>query len=505
MTVRRYLRLRGGTYACRIRIPRQLRSIVKRSEVVISLRTGRFALALRSAREIRVGLDRIVTAMEQGLSLGEVERRVRAWIARLTIEFQTKIVENDGLSGLLSANETEAMGAEQATEIDWLLNSTVVEHSENAKRTLVRAATGITRKDDPVIEALVAAAANGTKVGLSPGSLQSKGLRQAVLRNLQTFIDATAVIAKGGPIPEQILSWVASSIESTTDSAVPSALANANRPISELWDPFRTSKFEGAEWNENEKRASKSTIGLWIKIRGDRRPMEYSPQDVEQFRHVYRKLPKNYYHNKEWRRIYETDGPKVLAEIQKADNVKLTSAKSWNKHLSRLNEFWHWAAFKGEVIAKDNSSLMEGFFIPIKKNKYANRMNLALREKFEEEHIKKMLSAPVFLGCKSPRKWKERGPFVFRNHRYWMILLGLLTGMRREEPLLLKVKHVKRAGETWYFDLLDPELVPILKDGGSPRLVPLHEKLIELGFIADRVWGRPPEARYFLTLCPIPK
>jgi len=64
--------------------------------------------------------------MEQGLSLGEVERRVRAWIARLTIEFQTKIVENDGLSGLLSASETEAMGAEQATEIDRLLNLTIL-------------------------------------------------------------------------------------------------------------------------------------------------------------------------------------------------------------------------------------------------------------------------------------------------------------------------------------------------------------------------------------------
>jgi len=162
-----------------------------------------------------------------------------------------------------------------------------------------------------------------------------------------------------------------------------------------------------------------------------------------------------------------------------------------------LNEFWRWATAKGGAIPKEEPSIFEGFFIKIPKNKHSNRMKRALREKFEDEHIKKMLSSPTFLGCKSQRKWKVQGARVFRNHRYWMILLGLLTGMRREEPALLKVKHVKQVNGIWYFDLLDEELVPLLKDVGSPRLVPLPETLLDLGFIEARITRRPPEARLF--------
>ena len=69
--------------------------------------------------------------------------------------------------------------------------------------------------------------------------------------------------------------------------------------------------------------------------------------------------------------------------------------------------------------------------------------------------------------------------------------------MRREEPIVLKVRHVKQKDSIWYFDLLDDEIVPLLKDVGSPRHVPIHKALLELGFIEARVIGRRPESALF--------
>ena len=83
------------------------------------------------------------------------------------------------------------------------------------------------------------------------------------------------------------------------------------------------------------------------------------------------------------------------------------------------------------------------------------------------------------------------------DHRYWITLIGFLHGMRREEPIVLRVRHVKQKAGAWYFDLLDEEVVPRLKDIGSPRHVPLHKDLLDLGFIDARVAGRMPQSPLF--------
>lgn len=58
-------------------------------------------------------------------------------------------------------------------------------------------------------------------------------------------------------------------------------------------------------------------------------------------------------------------------------------------------------------------------------------------------------------------------------------------------PASLKVRHVAKCAETgiWHFDLMADDLR--LKDTGSARLVPLHANVLELGFVEERVIGRP--------------
>ena len=85
-----YLRLRGGTYHFRVRIPRPLRKAAGKSEMTLSLKTGRFDSAVRAARTIRTGLDSIMVASDQGATHVDIERRVRAWIGRSALDYDTR-------------------------------------------------------------------------------------------------------------------------------------------------------------------------------------------------------------------------------------------------------------------------------------------------------------------------------------------------------------------------------------------------------------------------------
>lgn len=99
---------------------------------------------------------------------------------------------------------------------------------------------------------------------------------------------------------------------------------------------------------------------------------------------------------------------------------------------------------------------------------------------------------------------------------YWLPLVALFMGARREEIGQLRVQDVRREAymddddkrqEVWCIDITDtPQddaLPNQIKNEASNRLVPLHPKLIELGFI-DYVTGLPDQAgRVFPSLKPI--
>ena len=89
---------------------------------------------------------------------------------------------------------------------------------------------------------------------------------------------------------------------------------------------------------------------------------------------------------------------------------------------------------------------------------------------------------------------------LIRDALYWGVLIAVLSGMRREEICQLRVQHVATDAATGivYFDLKAPGLE--LKNRESKRWVPLHDDLIALGFLTDRVEGRAPDDLLFREL-----
>lgn len=82
--------------------------------------------------------------------------------------------------------------------------------------------------------------------------------------------------------------------------------------------------------------------------------------------------------------------------------------------------------------------------------------------------------------------------------KFWVPMIALYTGMRREEICQLHTEDIRQVGEVWCFDINDSG-ERRLKTQASNRLVPVHSKLIELGLLRyveraskGNLWGLTP-------------
>jgi len=128
------------------------------------------------------------------------------------------------------------------------------------------------------------------------------------------------------------------------------------------------------------------------------------------------------------------------------------------------------------------------------------------RVEFTADDIKVMFGAPMFTGFAgraNPGYRETPGDKVERDAKYWLPILGLFTGARLEEIGSTRASEVRREGDIWYLDLIergdDEDDTRTVKNSNSRRRIPLHEKLIDLGFI-QYVEGLPRDGWLFPDL-----
>ena len=149
-------------------------------------------------------------------------------------------------------------------------------------------------------------------------------------------------------------------------------------------------------------------------------------------------------------------------------------ATTINKYLGNLSSFLTWCVNNGY----SNTNVFSGMKLR-KKNK-ANTE----RDKFTEQELKKIFSKKDYLYTTLP--YIKKGKYA----NYWIPLIGVFSGMRANEICSLYLDNVKELrgnlrDKRWCFDIIQEEDRPDkrLKNLSSRRIVPIHQTLLELGFV----------------------
>jgi integrase len=112
-------------------------------------------------------------------------------------------------------------------------------------------------------------------------------------------------------------------------------------------------------------------------------------------------------------------------------------------------------------------------------------------EPFNAAELSLLFTSPIY--AEGERPIGGRG-----DAAYWLPVLSLYTGARRTELAQLTLDDVKRSPDgIWFIDITAAGEGRSVKNPGSERSVPVHEKLIDLGFIrylTEQVARRGPSA-----------
>ena len=177
------------------------------------------------------------------------------------------------------------------------------------------------------------------------------------------------------------------------------------------------------------------------------------------------KIPRNRNKNPQYR---DLDFHK-LVELNVKDVISTTTV---NKHLGWCSSFYEWSINHGYT----NTNPFKGLKL---KRKVSPRDE---RDRFTELELKKIFQRENYIHFTNI----EKG----RYDLYWTPLIGLFSGLRLGEVTSLYLDNIREISgnhreKRWCFDILEEPDRPDkhLKTLSSKRIVPIHNTLLDLGFI----------------------
>lgn len=214
-------------------------------------------------------------------------------------------------------------------------------------------------------------------------------------------------------------------------------------------------------------------------------------------------------------RLQEFLGPKPISQIEPDDlarfrvaTLKFPNTKRPGILARPFNEIVEWAAGDGrDTPPLDESTVWKWIntakqmFAYAAKNRWIDinpaedTMKKPSRKRkarlpFDADDIKEIFSKPAFTGFSGPVHSGYRaqpGDQLVRDAKFWMPILALFTGARMEEIGSTLVSEVKQIDGIWAIDIVtrgdDEDDDRSVKNDQSRRIVPLHKRLIDLGFI----------------------
>ena len=222
--------------------------------------------------------------------------------------------------------------------------------------------------------------------------------------------------------------------------------------LSDLSTKFLNSKTE-ANYPEKTVNSYNDTHKLAIEVLGNVPIDSLTHEDGRDFVEVLKKLPVNR------SKSYPTLTVKELLELKE---VKILSYKSILKHTERISTLFNWAIKQGYT----------------NQNVFRGKLELTRTVEVVEKHFTQQ-ELDLVLGS----ALKSESLALNKPERYWVTMIASHSGARLNEICQLDVSDIQEHEGIWVMNLTGDSGDKSIKTHAGNRLVPLHPKLLKLGFL----------------------
>jgi hypothetical protein len=231
-------------------------------------------------------------------------------------------------------------------------------------------------------------------------------------------------------------------------------------------------------------------------VLGEQTPVkEITTQDIEELCDLLRQFPKN-----AAQRYPGLTLQQAIVEAKRRGDMQRLGSKTLANYFNNIVTILNFAVEK-RLISHNPAKgrwLRQSF-------KGQTRSRKAL---FTTEELNKLFRTPLYTGCKDDETgYAVAGPKHPRRGRFWVPLVSLFQGLRCNEAAQLYTEDVKQRGNIHYLAIREERedgsnCDKRLKTKQSKRDVPIHPELIRIGFL-DFVAARrkdPTSSRLFPEL-----
>ena len=215
------------------------------------------------------------------------------------------------------------------------------------------------------------------------------------------------------------------------------------------------------------QRSNRRVIQMLIDICGDLPPDDYTPDIIDHFVQRLAFLPlnpeKNKQHRERWAKL---DFKRLANEGELMDDVRCISAETVSNHIEVLGGFF--------TFCKDRRYMEHDSPLLARVKKRQIDKDQPVRRWFSNEDLARIFDPAHYASRDLP-------------HSFWPPLLALYTGARCNEIAQLYLDDIVNDDpghpERWRIMVCKPRPDQRLKNKFSNRSIPLHPRLIELGFL----------------------
>ncbi|WP_345793047.1 site-specific integrase [Thauera sp. JM12B12] len=234
----------------------------------------------------------------------------------------------------------------------------------------------------------------------------------------------------------EVLRQPATTVQTIVPQAFqPSQAVIPGKSISETYEDYKAEKISGNSWADGENTSRNDHwphIRAFINLVGDIPINAVTADDVEEFQ------------------------GEVLTSTTGG------APRNREKRLTRAGALFRWA--KGKRRIPDDFSELFRYPGKIDENPY---------HRFQLDDLKALFESDEY----------RYGTFGTQSE-FWLPLLGLFTGARLNELCQLTVSDIGTHDGIETISILDNDFNKRLKNTASRRIIPIHSKLIELGFLS---------------------